>query len=143
MSDNPRSCGECSACCTVLGVDDLKPPKADYEACRHCRLTGSCGIYADRPPSCASYRCGWLDGWLDDEHRPDRLGAVLEPYLAPDGGPPGYMVRLVTITHAVIAFVDWARQETVVIVVYDARRRGLLGPPARVEALRRIVERRT
>ena len=66
-------CGECTACCTVLGVKALQ--KDDYTPCQHCTGTG-CGIYTARPAECRTYECLQLHG--KPEHRPDRLGVILE-----------------------------------------------------------------
>jgi hypothetical protein len=78
-----RVCGECSLCCTVLRVDELR--KLGGVPCRELRapdaareLGGACGIHERRPPICRGYRCLWLGGGLDEEDRPDRLGAVLD-----------------------------------------------------------------
>jgi hypothetical protein len=63
----------------VVAVHELG--KASYEACEHLCEAG-CGIYADRPQSCRSFRCEWLrgvleaDGGLDTALRPDACGVV-------------------------------------------------------------------
>jgi hypothetical protein len=69
-----RVCGECTACCTVLAVNELK--KVSYQTCPHdC---GGCAIYSSRPRSCRSWSCSWLLGRVegDDRRRPDRLGLI-------------------------------------------------------------------
>lgn len=72
-----RRCGECDACCTVLRVDELA--KLGGQPCPHLATkTSGCGIHATRPAICRGYRCLWLDGALDDDDRPDRLGAILD-----------------------------------------------------------------
>jgi hypothetical protein len=76
-SDRPaRECGGCSLCCVVLRVPELD--KLGGEACRHLRAEGGCGIHAERPRICRSYRCLWLQGGFREEDRPDRLGAVVD-----------------------------------------------------------------
>jgi hypothetical protein len=70
-----RVCGECVECCFALGVHEFG--KVPFHACPHVRREGGCGIYASRPPSCAEFSCVWLQGQLEDEHRPDRVGIVL------------------------------------------------------------------
>lgn len=88
-----RSCGECTLCCTVLRVDALK--KLGGVACTHLHSeTGGCGIYQERPRICRSYRCLWLQGGLDEEDRPDRIGAVLD--LVTEAGVPRLAVRELT-----------------------------------------------
>jgi len=72
-----RRCGECSLCCTVLRVDELG--KLGGEACRHLDSErGGCAIHPDRPQICRAYRCMWLRGALEEQDRPDRLGALVD-----------------------------------------------------------------
>ena len=71
-----RSCGPCSACCTVLRVDELgKPAGVD---CTHQRVGGGCRIHETRPPICRGYHCLWLQGGLEDDERPDRTGGIVD-----------------------------------------------------------------
>jgi hypothetical protein len=71
-----RQCGECSLCCRLLPVQELR--KKAGERCKHQRLTG-CRIYVDRPPACRLWSCRWL---LEDDvaglPRPDRSGYVID-----------------------------------------------------------------
>jgi hypothetical protein len=61
----------------VLRVDVLRKPGG--VPCRHLRAApAGCGIHAMRPRPCRAYRCLWLQGGLDEEDRPDRVGAVLD-----------------------------------------------------------------
>lgn len=78
-----NSCDECSACCTVLGVAELKKP--DYVPCEHLCDKG-CSIYEQRPPSCKGYECFWLANSVAAELRPDRIGVVIEMKDFPFGG---------------------------------------------------------
>ena len=71
-----RECGECSLCCKVPSVDELKKPMGRW--CEHARIGKGCAIYADRPPSCRSFQCMWLMGWGEDRDRPDALKVVLQ-----------------------------------------------------------------
>jgi hypothetical protein len=78
-----RSCGECTLCCTLLRVDELK--KRGGTPCRELRAAPpGCAIHATRPAICRAYSCLWLAGGLDEADRPDRLGAVLD--VATEGG---------------------------------------------------------
>lgn len=72
-----RQCGPCSECCFSVGVIEFD--KRLFTHCPHEKTSkkGSCGVYAHRPPSCASFRCIWLNGNFDRKDRPDRLGIVL------------------------------------------------------------------
>lgn len=68
-----RSCGECTACCTALAVEEID--KGVGVTCAHV-CTKGCEIYSDRPKSCGDFSCLWLDGMFDLSERPDKLGIV-------------------------------------------------------------------
>jgi hypothetical protein len=78
LAEHP--CGECTACCHVMGVNSLhKPFNVD---CVH--LTAKrCSIYATRPPECSGFECLWRVGGFDlrwfgeADYRPDKLGIVM------------------------------------------------------------------
>lgn len=74
-----RKCADCGACCTVLGVAGFKKPCV---TCQHLKPRGTnrCGIYGkpEKPEDCSSYQCGWLQGLLGPDERPDRLGLIFE-----------------------------------------------------------------
>lgn len=80
---NYRSCGDCQACCTVVGVQELDKPH--WTRCQHqCDI--GCAIYPDRPRTCRGYSCLWAAGLLEggEERRPDRLGIILDLRSASD-----------------------------------------------------------
>lgn len=73
-----RSCGDCTACCTIIGVHELGKPY--YQTCK--RLEGyGCSQYARRPPSCRRYRCLWLQGL--GRERPNVSGVLINPTDSP------------------------------------------------------------
>ena len=54
-----RSCGECSLCCKLMGVPELKKPANTW--CPHCRPgAGGCIVYTSRPATCRGFACEWL-----------------------------------------------------------------------------------
>lgn len=77
-----RSCGDCTACCEHLGVDELEKPAG--QRCEHqrpagdARRFGGCRIYDTRPGSCRSYACLWALGVGGREDRPDKSGVICE-----------------------------------------------------------------
>jgi hypothetical protein len=72
-----RRCGDCSLCCTVLRVDALS--KLGGRNCVHQDADGpGCAIHEERPQICRAYHCLWLQGGLELDERPDRLGAVID-----------------------------------------------------------------
>jgi hypothetical protein len=72
--ETQRKCGLCSACCTLLRVDELEKPAG--VPCPKLRRGGKCGIYETRPGICRGYMCAWLTGFAPREDRPDRVGYV-------------------------------------------------------------------
>uniref|UniRef100_A0A7C2JZ42 YkgJ family cysteine cluster protein n=1 Tax=Schlesneria paludicola TaxID=360056 RepID=A0A7C2JZ42_9PLAN len=82
-----RDCGGCTACCTVLAVDELRKPMR--YACPHQAADG-CRIYADRPHGCRQFHCVWLRGGLpaEEDWRPDRLGLLFDQFVRATDGQP-------------------------------------------------------
>jgi hypothetical protein len=72
-----RPCGECQACCTVVGIKELNKPA--FQRCGH-QCESGCDIYEDRPETCRGYYCLWAAGLLegDERRRPDRLGVIFD-----------------------------------------------------------------
>src|SRR5688500_17002346 len=79
-ASSKRSCGECRACCITLGFQ-AREGEASFEKpygvpCPHLVQIG-CGIYAERPPVCRRFECGWLQAPnLPEALRPDRCGVL-------------------------------------------------------------------
>jgi hypothetical protein len=73
-----RTCGPCSLCCKVLGVEGIDKPIGRW--CDHCRPgAGGCAIYASRPDDCREFSCGWLaDASVGDHWQPTRARMVLQ-----------------------------------------------------------------
>lgn len=69
-----RSCGDCTACCTIMAVVELDKPR--LVRCQHVCEKG-CAIYEQRPPTCAAYACAWRLGLGVESMRPDRSGFML------------------------------------------------------------------
>jgi len=71
INDRPRTrtCGGCTACCTVVAVEELGKPY--HCGCVH-QGTQRCWIYDHRPESCRLYECLWLAGMGAAEDRPDQ-----------------------------------------------------------------------
>jgi hypothetical protein len=77
-----RTCGSCTACCTVNGIVELGKPirtRCQYECSK------GCAIYGSHPESCKDYACLWLKGFGTAKQRPDKIGLFIEKR---DGGPP-------------------------------------------------------
>ena len=76
------SCGDCTACCTVLPITELNKP-----GCVTCEQLDEkrpgCSIYASRPKVCKEFECFWLIDQKDSrsvlpaEFRPDLLGVLI------------------------------------------------------------------
>lgn len=66
-----QPCDGCTACCEVLGVEELR--KGYYVPCEHCTAHG-CGTYENRPKSCREFYCLYSTGLTAD--RPDQSGVM-------------------------------------------------------------------
>lgn len=72
-----RTCGDCTACCTVLTVDTPDFKKAGGMPCKHLSSRG-CGIHPVRPHICRTWFCAWRRmAAMPDEARPDRSGLLV------------------------------------------------------------------
>ncbi|MDG1995585.1 MAG: hypothetical protein P8J14_03755 [Emcibacteraceae bacterium] len=74
-----KECGDCSACCHHIPIDQedfVKLPNVD---CEHLRKGGGCNIYKKRPKTCATWYCAWryLSN-LNDQWRPDLSGVLMD-----------------------------------------------------------------
>jgi hypothetical protein len=71
-----RSCGSCSVCCKVLGIETLGKPQGTW--CPRCKIGIGCGDYDNRPQECRTFACLWLtQSFLGPEWKPERAGFVL------------------------------------------------------------------
>ena len=71
-----RSCGDCTACCTVLEVPEIAKQK--YTPCANVCAAG-CAIHSMRPTSCRTWNCAWLSGLFRQRDRPDKSGVIAWP----------------------------------------------------------------
>jgi len=125
-----RTCGECRACCIVLGFEareDESPfRKAAGLPCPQLAACG-CAIYAERPPVCRRFECGWLNAPnLPDELRPDRCGVLFctnESALGPGHAVYAYEMRPGAADGRLPSWLmrEIAREMTVVLVRGEER----------------------
>jgi hypothetical protein len=87
-----RVCGNCSACCEIIGVPALTKP--ELCKCYHQCETG-CAIYANRPDECREFECGWSVGHLDEDDRPDKLGLIF--VMTENGEAPGRWLHVLEV----------------------------------------------
>lgn len=72
-----RECGECTLCCLVLPIQEIKSEPG--KLCSHCDLKSGCTIYNTRPVSCINFKCSWLcDNKMSEGLRPDRTNIIFE-----------------------------------------------------------------
>lgn len=153
---NKRSCGECTLCCTIMGVVELKKPV--HTNCEHQSCFG-CKIYEDRPSSCKEFKCLWLEEGehLPGKHslrkrlfweneRPDKNGVMFH----------GTQPNIELTTPVLVARGDFDKGKDtltrfagrfLIVLAYEDGRRKLMGPePAIREAQQngiRVEERNT
>lgn len=132
-SHSGRECGSCTACCTGAQVPDMEPAKPPGVTCGYLRTgldKSGCGNYDGRPPSCASFKCLWLEGVGPAKHRPDRVGVFLAVYERPTLpetviGVPGVIGQHLNGHKRVIAAVEtWkdAAKTTANAMIRDMKR---------------------
>jgi hypothetical protein len=126
-----RTCGSCTFCCKVLGIEALEKPAGRW--CVHCRPGRGCGIYADRPEECATFACQWLaDPAFPEALRPDKArvmvsgdGARLIAHCDPDN-PTAWRKPAVFDTLAAIAAHTWLSE--LIVLAVAGRRMWLIAP---------------
>jgi len=79
-----RECGECTACCINLRIEEASLKKHAGTPCSHLIEKKGCGIYGERPEVCRNWYCAWrFMAQLDSEWRPDKSNILLR--FADDG----------------------------------------------------------
>lgn len=82
-----RQCGNCTACCIYLGIEELNKPTN----CKCVHLRGPshgskrCSIYWRRPVACKEYECFWRSGFGPDHLRPQDCGVLITGYPSDNG----------------------------------------------------------
>jgi len=88
-----RECGECTACCVELVIEDPKLVKLPGVKCKHLKRSGGCGIYQTRPRTCQEWYCMWrFMPLLDKSWRPDQKGVLIKRIF--EKIPAGYEKKL-------------------------------------------------
>ena len=88
-----RECGECTACCVELVIEDPKLVKLPGIKCNHLKRSGGCGIYQTRPKTCQEWYCMWrFMPLLDNSWRPDQKGVLIKRVF--ERIPAGYEKKL-------------------------------------------------
>lgn len=73
-----RECGECTACCVSLRIEEPTLRKEGDVACPNLSGAGGCGIYLSRPKVCRTWHCAWrYMANLDADWRPDKCGLLI------------------------------------------------------------------
>jgi len=76
-----RACGECTACCISLRIDETELKKSADVKCSFLSVNGGCSIYEDRPSVCRTWYCGWRKfPEVDESMRPDKCGLMIKHY---------------------------------------------------------------
>ena len=96
MTNVPKTCGACSACCKDLMFEIDGALKPAGILCRHAAPPSGCTIHATRPHICRAYFCGWHQlPSLGEEWRPDASEILISFRQTPDGQPDGIEFELI------------------------------------------------
>ena len=95
MTENKRTCGDCTACCDgwLSGVVNNR----EFYPGTPCHYSGcnGCSIYEDRPESpCRSYSCEWLKNTdIPEWMKPNKAGVIITGmgWDRPDGSKQVYL----------------------------------------------------
>lgn len=83
-----RSCGQCTACCRLLQVEEPDFKKPQDVLCVHCTGEG-CGRYPEWPRICGQWFCAWRRiPSMPEQLRPDQLGVLFYLSLNPEESNP-------------------------------------------------------
>lgn len=142
-----RECGPCTACCTVLSVDEIEKPA--FEPCAKLCDTG-CGIYDERPASCRGFECLWIRGMLDDDptdtrRRPDSAGIVVDYQRRSAFGEIFKCYEIAPGSSdwmRAAQIIDRLKKRFVVVIIAKEGNRRVLGPPHLVTAAREVIRRK-
>ena len=69
-------CGECTACCKFLPINDGILVKEENKLCTFCER--GCTIYDERPESCVNFNCVYITDGYDKSLRPDKTGVIFD-----------------------------------------------------------------
>lgn len=146
MSDPEKQCGECSLCCKVMGIPELRKPKDT--SCVHIVPHRGCDIYGERPQSCRNFACHWLvNSAVSDAWKPSTCHMVIEakqrsmvihvdPDFAEAWRSEPYFSEIKAMAKAGLdkgaMTLVIEKLRTIVILPEDVIDLGLLGPNARI-----------
>lgn len=83
---NTRSCGECTACCDgYLAGNAYGNFFGKLKPCVFVCKTKGCNIYENRPDFCKKFQCGWYQGMLDEDLRPDKSNILVTTEIDAEG----------------------------------------------------------
>lgn len=75
MDYKQRECGDCNLCCKFLSHEVYGQWVTPNNPCRFVQKC--CTIYEDRPPTCRTYQCAWLQGLLPEWMYPNLIGTIV------------------------------------------------------------------
>lgn len=113
-------CGGCTACCTVLKIDDIDKPMDT--PCQYCTGMG-CSIHSAKPETCKLFKCGYYSGKnVPDGLRPDKCGIIF--IKKNDRIFSGILVKGVPVTDVAKGQIESFRHQgySVILVSTDGRR---------------------
>jgi len=77
-------CGDCHSCCksfSDIGDDDPRLISAldityEYDRCSQLNSDNRCKIYKERPSTCSSFECLYVESDLPEKYLPENIGFV-------------------------------------------------------------------
>lgn len=145
-----RSCGSCTVCCKVPGIDDKDLQKPVGLWCQYCdnKSARPCTIYETRPDTCKNFECLWLTDdakALNDDMRPDRSRMMLTTVVGDIGVmPPGAIMAWEVIPGAFDSprnkkVIDRISNKVPMLLMFLGGGRKIVGPPEAMQEISRKV----
>ena len=118
----------------------------DKERDADCRFlrNGKCSIHVSKPGLCAVYECLWLQGALQSQDKPSRVGLVFDTLVRQDEDIPVVCARKIRpgpLSRRAKLIIRHFAEKMVVVVAEDGHTvKNVMGPDAMVDEYLRRVE---
>lgn len=148
--DNERSCGSCTVCCKVPGIDDKDLQKPVGLWCQYCdnKSAKPCTIYDTRPDTCKNFECLWLSDKqkaLNDDMRPDRSRMMLTSVIDDVGVMPAGSIMAWEVVPGAFdsprnkKVIERLKNRVPILMMFLGGARKIVGPPEAMQEISRRV----
>jgi|TARA_R110000796_G_scaffold24033_1_gene68745 hypothetical protein len=79
MEKQKNICGDCTLCCDLLPIPEIKKPHS--QLCGDCVLSVGCSIHSTRPESCRTFNCLYIESdesEMGNSLKPNKSNVIFE-----------------------------------------------------------------